>query len=60
MNTLWLLNGAVFYLLLFTTGQWRHVMPTTWSVIPNSVSVLIQYLSLDWPVENGWVAYNSL
>jgi hypothetical protein len=24
------------------------------------VSVLIQYLSLNWPVENGWVTYNSL
>ena len=58
--TLWLLNGAVFYVLLFTTGQWRHLVPTSWSVLPNSVSVLIQYLSLDWPIESGWVAYNSL
>ena len=60
VDTLWLFNGAVFYVLLFTTGQWRHVVPTSWSVIPNAVSVLIQYLSLQWPVENGWVAYNSL
>ncbi len=60
IDTLWLLNGVVFYVLLFTTGQWRHVVPTSWSVIPNSVSVVIQYLSLQWPVESGWVAYNSL
>jgi hypothetical protein len=40
VNTLWLLNGAVFYVLPFTTGQWRHVVPTGWSVLPNSVSVL--------------------
>jgi DMSO/TMAO reductase YedYZ molybdopterin-dependent catalytic subunit/thiosulfate reductase cytochrome b subunit len=60
VNTLWLLNGVVFYVLLFSTGQWRHVVPTSWSVLPNAASVLIQYLSLDWPVENGWVAYNSL
>ena len=60
VDTLWLLNGAVFYVLLFTTGQWRHVVPTSWSVIPNSVSVLIQYLSLHWSVEKSWVAYNSL
>src|SRR5271166_219587 len=60
VDTLWLLNGAVFYVLLFTTGNWRHVVPTSWSVIPNAVSVLIQYLSLQWPVESGWVAYNSL
>lgn len=60
MDTLWLLNGAVFYVLLFSTGQWRRVVPTSWSVIPNAVSVGIQYLSLQWPVESGWVAYNSL
>ncbi len=59
-DTLWLLNGLVFYVLLFATGQWRHVIPTSWAVFPNALSVMIQYLSLNWPVENGWVAYNSL
>ena len=58
--SLWLLNGLVFYVLLFTTSQWRRVVPTTWAVFPNALSVLIQYLSLHWPTENGWVAYNSL
>jgi len=58
--TLWLVNGVVFYVLLFATGQWRHVVPTSWSVFPNSLSVAIQYLSLNWPAESGWVAYNSL
>jgi sulfoxide reductase catalytic subunit YedY len=59
-GSLWLLNGLVFYVLLFTTSQWRRVVPTTWAVFPNALSVLIQYTSLHWPTENGWVAYNSL
>ncbi|MDG3013280.1 molybdopterin-dependent oxidoreductase [Corynebacteriales bacterium D3-21] len=59
-DVLWLLNGLVFYVLLFTTGQWRRIVPTSWDVFPNAVTVGIQYLSLDWPHENGWVAYNSL
>ncbi len=59
-NTLWLLNGLVFYLLLFSTGQWQRVVPTSWEVFPNALSVLIQYLSLNWPTESGWVAYNGL
>ncbi len=59
-DTLWLLNGIVFYVLLFSTGQWRRVVPTSWDVFPNAVSVLIQYLSLNWPVENGFAAYNGL
>jgi hypothetical protein len=60
IDTLWLLNGLVFFVLLFTTGHWLRLVPTSWEVLPNSVSVVIQYLSLDWPTENGWVAYNSL
>lgn len=60
VDVLWLLNGAVFYVLLFTTGQWRHIVPTSWDVFPNAASVAIQYMSLDWPTDNGWVAYNGL
>ena len=50
----------IFYVLLFATGQWRRLVPTSWDVFPNALSVLIQYLSLNWPTENGWVAYNGL
>lgn len=60
MDTLWLLNGLVYYVLLFSTDQWRRIVPTSWEVFPNSVTVLIQYLSLDWPTTDGWVTYNSL
>ncbi len=60
VDVIWLVNGALFYVLLFATSRWHRVVPTTWAVFPNSLSVLIQYLSLDWPTDNGWVAYNSL
>lgn len=60
IDMLWLLNGAIFYVLLFTTGYWRHVVPTSWDVFPNAASVAIQYLSLNWPDDNGWVAYNGM
>lgn len=60
LDILWLVNGLVFVVLLFTTGQWMRVVPTGWEVIPNAVSAGLQYLSLDWPLEDGWVNYNSL
>ena len=60
LDILWLVNGLVFVVLLFATGQWMRVVPTSWEVVPNAVSALLQYLSLDWPLENGWVNYNSL
>lgn len=60
VNVLWLTNGVVFYVLLFTTGEWRRLVPTDWNIFPDALSVLIQYLSLDWPVDRSWVAYNGL
>ncbi len=60
VNTLWLANGLLFYVLLFATGAWRRLVPTSWDAFPNALSVAVQYASLDWPVENGWIAYNSL
>ncbi len=60
ISTLWLLNGAVYYVLLGATGQWRHLVPTSWDVFPNAASAVIQYLSLDWPTDTAWVAYNGV
>ena len=60
LDILWLVNGLIFVVLLFATGQWMRVVPTSWDVVPNAVSAGLQYLSLDWPLENGWVNYNSL
>jgi thiosulfate reductase cytochrome b subunit len=60
VDVLWMLNGVAYAVLLFTTGQWVRIVPTTWDVIPNAISAAIQYLTFTWPVENPWVAYNSL
>jgi thiosulfate reductase cytochrome b subunit len=60
LDLLWLLNGAIYRVLLFATGQWVRIVPTGWEVFPNALSAGLQYLSLDWPTENGWVNYNSL
>jgi hypothetical protein len=60
LDALWVLNGAVFMVLIFATGQWMRIVPTSWEVLPNAASAALQYASLDWPLENGWVNYNSL
>ncbi|TFD54070.1 hypothetical protein E3T55_04450 [Cryobacterium frigoriphilum] len=59
-DTLWVLNGVLFYVLLFATGQWLRLVPVTWSIVPNAASAALQYASLDWPMENGWINYNAL
>ncbi|KAF2416183.1 hypothetical protein B2K11_17150 [Microbacterium sp. B35-30] len=60
LDILWLVNGVVFVVLLVVTGQWMRIVPTSWEVFPNAASAGLQYVSLDWPTENGWVNYNAL
>ena len=60
LDTLWVLNGVLYIVLLFVTGQWMRIVPTNWDVVPNALSTAIQYASLNWPTENPWVSYNAL
>ncbi len=60
VDVLWLVNGIAFYVLLFAAGEWRRIVPTNVDVFADAASVLLQYLSLSWPMETGWVAYNGL
>ena len=60
ITLLWMINGVVFYVLLFTTGQWLRLVPTTWEAFPNAVSTALQYLSLTFPADHSWTRYNSL
>ncbi|WP_255502765.1 cytochrome b/b6 domain-containing protein [Micrococcus sp. R8502A1] len=60
LDALWLLNGAIFVVLLIVTGHWARIVPTDPHVFQHALSAGIQYLSLDWPTENGWVHYNAL
>lgn len=60
INVLWIAGGVAYIVLLFATGQWMRVVPTSWDVLPNALSAGIQYLSLDWPLQTSWTNYNSL
>ena len=60
VTLLWVANGILFYVLIFVTGQWMRIVPTSWEVFPHALSAAIQYASLDFPTQNSWVAYNGL
>lgn len=59
-DTLWVINGVLFYVLIFATGQWMRLVPVSWDIFPNAISAALQYASFNWPVENGWVNYNAI
>lgn len=60
LDVFWLVNGLIFVVLLIVTDHWMRIVPTSWDIFPNMLSGAIQYASLDWPTENGWVHYNAL
>lgn len=59
-DMLWLLNGVLFFVLLFATGEWRRLVPNSIDVFPNALSTALQYLSLDLPDNAGFSTYNAL
>jgi methionine sulfoxide reductase catalytic subunit len=57
----WVGNGFVFVVLLFWTGQWKRLVPTSWRIVPEAWAVFVHYATLHLPPEtNGFFRYNAL
>ena len=57
----WVGNGLVFVVLLFCTGQWKRLVPTSWQIVPDAWAVFVNYATLHLPPEpNGFYQYNAL
>ncbi|MGC5627755.1 molybdopterin-dependent oxidoreductase [Georgenia sp. Z1344] len=57
---LWVLNGIVYVALLFGTGLWRRIIPTSWDVFPEAWESLKVYLGLGVPGIEHFSPYDSL
>lgn len=57
---LWVLNGLVYVILLFATGLWRRLIPTSWDVIPQAWDSLKTYLSFQAPGIEHFTPYDAL
>ncbi len=57
---LWVLLGAAFIVLIFATGQWERLVPTSLEIVPGAVSCGVTYASLQVPEGVGGASYNSL
>jgi len=57
----WVGNGLIFVALLFGTGQWRRLVPTSWRVVPDAWAVFVHYVTFHLPPEpDGFYRYNAL
>jgi methionine sulfoxide reductase catalytic subunit len=57
---LWILNGLSYVGLLFATGQWRRLIPTSWSIIPEAWQSALTFASLQVPPESSFHPYDPL
>jgi methionine sulfoxide reductase catalytic subunit len=59
-NSFWLLNGLIYLILLFTTGEWRRLIPTSWAIFPVAVHSLRTYLTFHIPPLSDFRPYDPL
>ncbi len=45
----WILTGLVYVVLVFATGYWHYLIPTHWSIIPDSIRAVGTYLHFQLP-----------
>ena len=56
----WLLNGIVYVVLLFATGEWTRLIPTSWLIVPRAWDTLLTYLTLHIPSASDFRPYDPL
>ena len=57
----WVGAGLIFVVLLFYTGQWKRLVPTSWQVVPDAWAVFVHYATFRLPPEpDGFYRYNAL
>lgn len=59
-SSLWLINGIIYILLLFATGLWRRIIPTSWDVFPEAWESAKIYAGLGVPSLEHFQPYDAL
>jgi DMSO/TMAO reductase YedYZ molybdopterin-dependent catalytic subunit/thiosulfate reductase cytochrome b subunit len=54
----WIATGLTYVVLLFATGEWQRLVPTSWSIFPEAWRVLVDYGHLHFAAQHG--ARNAL
>ncbi len=57
----WVGNGVLFVVLLFGSGHWQRLVPTSWRIVPDAWAVFVHYATFHPPPEpDGFFRYNAL
>lgn len=56
----WILNGIVYVILLFVSGEWQRLIPTSWAIIPAAWRTFITYATFHIPPASEFHPYDPL
>ena len=57
----WLLNGLTYVVLLFVTGHWLRLVPTSFHILPQAWAIFVHYATFHMPPEpDGFFSFNAL
>jgi DMSO/TMAO reductase YedYZ molybdopterin-dependent catalytic subunit/thiosulfate reductase cytochrome b subunit len=57
---IWVATGLVYIGYLFTSGEWRRLIPTDWGVIGRAYETIVTYLSFERPPLEHFQPYDGL
>ena len=57
---LWVLNGLVYVIMLFATGLWARIIPTSWDVFPQAWESMKIYAGFGVPSIEHFQPYDAL
>lgn len=57
---LWVLNGVFYVIMLFATGLWKRLIPTSWDVFPEAWDSFKTYMSFTAPGIEHFQPYDAL
>lgn len=60
VTALWVVNGVTYVVLLFATGQWRRIVPTSWDVFGEAWDSLKIYAGFGVPSLEHFQPYDAL
>jgi methionine sulfoxide reductase catalytic subunit len=56
----WILNGLVYVILLFATGEWSHLIPTSWDIFPRAWQTFLTYATFHIPPHSDFRPFDPL
>ena len=60
-DLLWIAFGLTYIVMLFVSGHWERIVPTSWQLIPEAWATFVSYATFHLPPEpDGFYRYNAL